>query len=285
MRGPRVRAVYRGLVGELERYVVMALLATDLALAEAPGNVLPGKKESGLSRDSVIVVPQVGAIDRRRLVEGIARLRKGIITKVESGIRLVPGLGNRGSPPSNSPRRQGAKAHRRPQRGHRPPTLHQAPMRESASPPSKRSPPSNSSSRRQCAIAHRRPQRGHRPPTLHQGANARSASPPSKRSPPSNSSSRRQCAKAHRHLQRGHRPQTLHQCANARSASPPSKRPPPPDSSSMRQCAQRIAAFDEAIALTPATRGPTPDKTRPHRQTRYLPRTSPVAPRKAANER
>ena len=70
----------------------MVPLTTNLALAEAPGNVLLGKKESGLSRDSVIVVSQVGAIDRRRLVEGVARLRKGTITKVESGIRLVLGL-------------------------------------------------------------------------------------------------------------------------------------------------------------------------------------------------
>ena len=242
MHGPRVRGVYRGLVGELKRYVVMALLATDLALAEAPGNVLPGKKESGLSRDSVIVVPQVGAIDRRRLVEGIARLRKGIITKVESGIRLVPGLGSRGSRPRTPP----------------------APRRESASPSSKRSPPSNSSSRRQCAIAHRHLQRGHRPQTLHQSANAR----------------KRIAA-----LKEVTALQLFIKAPMRESASPPSKRPPPPDSSSMRQCAQRIAAFDEAIALTPATRGPTPDKTRPHRQTRYLPRTSPVAPRQAANER
>ena len=72
----------------------MALLTTILALAEAPGNVLLGKKESGLSWDFVIVVSQVGAIDRRRLVESAARLRKGIITKVESGIRLALGLGS-----------------------------------------------------------------------------------------------------------------------------------------------------------------------------------------------
>jgi mRNA interferase MazF len=72
--------------------VVVVPLTTNLALAEAPGNVLLGKRESGLSRDSVIVVSQVGAIDKRRLVESATRLRKGTITNVESGIRLVLGL-------------------------------------------------------------------------------------------------------------------------------------------------------------------------------------------------
>ena len=91
MRGPRVRAVYRGLVGELERYVVMALLATDLALAEAPGNVLPGKKESGLSRDSVIVVPQVGAIDRRRLGDPRETRCDGCVHPARSSLKsLLP---------------------------------------------------------------------------------------------------------------------------------------------------------------------------------------------------
>ena len=75
--------------------VVVVPLTTNLALAEAPGNVQLGKKESGLSRDSVIVVSQVGAIDRRHLVENAARLRKGTITNVESGIRLVLGLKSR----------------------------------------------------------------------------------------------------------------------------------------------------------------------------------------------
>ena len=72
--------------------VIVVPLTTNLSLAEAPGNVLLGTEESGLSRDSVIVVSQIGAFDKQRLLESVAGLKKSTIAKVESGIRLVLGL-------------------------------------------------------------------------------------------------------------------------------------------------------------------------------------------------
>lgn len=67
-------------------------LTTNLALAEAPGNVLLAQGDSGLSRDSVIVVSQVGALDRSRFLEPIARLGEGGLREVEKGLSLVLGL-------------------------------------------------------------------------------------------------------------------------------------------------------------------------------------------------
>jgi mRNA interferase MazF len=44
--------------------VVIAVVTSNLALADAPGNVRVGKSESGLSKPSVVNVPQVLTIDR-----------------------------------------------------------------------------------------------------------------------------------------------------------------------------------------------------------------------------
>jgi mRNA interferase MazF len=72
--------------------VIIIPLTTNLILAEAPGNVLLEKEESGLTKDSVLIVSQLSAIDRKRLVEQAGRLEKHIIEEAEEGIKLVLGM-------------------------------------------------------------------------------------------------------------------------------------------------------------------------------------------------
>jgi len=72
--------------------VIIIPLTTNLALAEAPGNVLLEKEESGLTKDSVLVVSQLSAIDKKRLVEQSGKLDKQIIKEAEEGIKLVLGI-------------------------------------------------------------------------------------------------------------------------------------------------------------------------------------------------
>ncbi|GMO66308.1 MAG: type II toxin-antitoxin system PemK/MazF family toxin [Treponemataceae bacterium] len=74
------------------RTVVVVPLTTNLRLAEAPGNVFLGKKESKLSDDSAIIVTQLYALDRDRFIEKIAKLNKETMEKVENGITLVLGI-------------------------------------------------------------------------------------------------------------------------------------------------------------------------------------------------
>ena len=69
--------------------VIIIPLTTNLILENAPGNVLVEKEDSGLTKDSVIVVSQLSAIDKHRFVERIGTIRKSIIEEVESGIRLI----------------------------------------------------------------------------------------------------------------------------------------------------------------------------------------------------
>ena len=72
--------------------IVVIPLTTNMMLENAPGNVVLNKEESGLSKDSVIVVSQIGIIDKTRLVEKATKLGKGSIEEVEDGIRLVLGI-------------------------------------------------------------------------------------------------------------------------------------------------------------------------------------------------
>lgn len=72
--------------------VVVLPLTTNLLLADAPGNVLLTTAESGLAKDSVVVVTQISAIDKQRLAEKIGRVPHHILEEIGAGTKLVLGL-------------------------------------------------------------------------------------------------------------------------------------------------------------------------------------------------
>ena len=72
--------------------VIVAVITSNLALAEAPGNVRIGKSDSGLTKPSVVNVSQVLTIDRTFLTHRIRALPGPIMQRVEEGLRLVLGL-------------------------------------------------------------------------------------------------------------------------------------------------------------------------------------------------
>jgi len=65
---------------------------TNLRLADAPGNVHLDTVESGLRKESVVVVSQVTCLDRIRLVEKAGSMEPASLREVEAGIRLVLAL-------------------------------------------------------------------------------------------------------------------------------------------------------------------------------------------------
>lgn len=72
--------------------VVVAVITSNLDLAEAPGNVRIGKSDSGLSKPSVVNVSQVVTIDRQILGKRVKALPSALLRKVDEGLRLVLGL-------------------------------------------------------------------------------------------------------------------------------------------------------------------------------------------------
>lgn len=72
--------------------VIVAVITSNLGLADAPGNVRIGKTESGLAKPSVINVSQLLTIDRDLLAARVKMLPASALHKVDEGIKLVLAL-------------------------------------------------------------------------------------------------------------------------------------------------------------------------------------------------
>jgi mRNA interferase MazF len=72
--------------------VVAAVITSNLALAEAPGNVFLSKKSSHLPKDSVVNISQIVTIDKNFLEEKIGQLSSDALSELEDGLRLVLAL-------------------------------------------------------------------------------------------------------------------------------------------------------------------------------------------------
>ena len=69
--------------------VIVAMITSNLRLAEAPGNVILPARVSGLPRDSVVNVSQLLTIDHSFLSEHAGKLPARMLADVEAGLRLV----------------------------------------------------------------------------------------------------------------------------------------------------------------------------------------------------
>ena len=72
--------------------VIVAVITSNINLAAAPGNVLCKKKQTRLSKDSVVNVSQLYTIDKRFLTERVAGVSEALVKEVEDGLRLVLAL-------------------------------------------------------------------------------------------------------------------------------------------------------------------------------------------------
>ena len=68
---------------------IVAVITTNLALAEAPGKVHLSKSESGLPKAAVVNVAQVISIRKRTLTEKVKLLSGAVVQRVDEGLRLV----------------------------------------------------------------------------------------------------------------------------------------------------------------------------------------------------
>jgi mRNA interferase MazF len=71
---------------------VVVPFTTNLDLEQAPGNLLIEREESGLTKDSVIVVSQISVIDKKRLTDAVKKINIDIMEKIDEGIRIVLGF-------------------------------------------------------------------------------------------------------------------------------------------------------------------------------------------------
>ena len=69
--------------------VIVAVISSNLRLAEAPGNVLLPAKVSGLPHDSVVNVSQLLTLDRSFLTEAVDKLPGRLLAEVDMGLKLA----------------------------------------------------------------------------------------------------------------------------------------------------------------------------------------------------
>jgi mRNA interferase MazF len=72
--------------------VIVATVTSNVASAEAPGNVRIAKSDSGLSQPSVVNVSQLITLDRSILTSKVKTLSAVAMDKVDSGLKLVLAL-------------------------------------------------------------------------------------------------------------------------------------------------------------------------------------------------
>lgn len=71
---------------------VVIPITTNLRLSDFPGNYYLSKEESKLSKDSVVVTPQITVIDKMRLMEHVSVLSDSSMNMISEGIQLVLSL-------------------------------------------------------------------------------------------------------------------------------------------------------------------------------------------------
>lgn len=69
--------------------VVVAVITSNLTLADAPGNVRLGKAEAGLPKASVVNVSQLITVDRALLTSRVKLLAGRVMQRVDDGLRIV----------------------------------------------------------------------------------------------------------------------------------------------------------------------------------------------------
>ena len=70
----------------------VAIVTSNLALADAPGNVRVGKAESGLAKPSVVNVSQLVTLDRELLSQRVRALPAETMRDIDEGLRLGLGI-------------------------------------------------------------------------------------------------------------------------------------------------------------------------------------------------
>lgn len=72
--------------------VICVVLSSNLRLADAPGNAVIAKRDSGLAMDAVANVSQIVTIDRTVLAERVGKVPGVVRERIDRGVRLVLGL-------------------------------------------------------------------------------------------------------------------------------------------------------------------------------------------------
>ena len=69
--------------------VIVAVITSNLRLAESPGNFSVSKKDSGLAKESVVNISQLLTLDKSFLVEKSKKIPELKLIRLNEGLKLV----------------------------------------------------------------------------------------------------------------------------------------------------------------------------------------------------
>ena len=72
--------------------VIILFLTASEARAGDPGNILLSSRQTGLARNSVANITQLGTVDKRILTERVGRVPDNLMSQIDDGLRLVLAL-------------------------------------------------------------------------------------------------------------------------------------------------------------------------------------------------
>jgi len=71
------------------RTIIVIVVTSNVALAQAPGNVYLAKHQTGLPLDSVANISQIITLDKNFLTERVGSLTDSLMEKIDDGLRMV----------------------------------------------------------------------------------------------------------------------------------------------------------------------------------------------------
>ena len=87
-----VLVIQNDLQNQYSPVIIIAAITSKIFDKEYPTNVLISKNESGLNKDSTILLNQIRTIDKKRVVKKVGSLNNFIMKKVDLAIRISLGL-------------------------------------------------------------------------------------------------------------------------------------------------------------------------------------------------
>ena len=72
--------------------VIILSITSNTRLADMPGNILLGREESGLPKESVINVSQIATVDKNWLEKKVGSVSQTLMEEVDYGLGLILGL-------------------------------------------------------------------------------------------------------------------------------------------------------------------------------------------------
>ena len=71
---------------------VVIPMSTNLLLGDVPGNICINKQDSKLAEDSVLLLAQIGVIDKQRLIEKISKINRDVMGHIEDAAMFILGI-------------------------------------------------------------------------------------------------------------------------------------------------------------------------------------------------